>query len=124
MKSTMNGELKKVVGRVKEAQKKLQTLVKSQDWVEVARKYAERQSKEVKKLLTADSARLKTFLERERKELERFQKQIPGEVKKLRTYVLSQRKEFEKLLGNVRKATSNTAAAGTAKKKSSGKKKG
>ena len=50
MKS-MNTEFKKVVSRVKEAQVQLQGLIKSQDWIEEAKKYAERQSKEVKKLL-------------------------------------------------------------------------
>src|ERR1051325_1818452 len=83
MKS-MNAEIKKVVTRVKEAQVQLQNLVKSQDWIEEARKYAERQGKEVKKLFAPDVEKMKTFLERERKELERFQKQIPGEVKKFR----------------------------------------
>lgn len=121
MKTTMNSEIKKVVGRVKEAQKKLQTMINGQDWVEDARKYAERQGKEVKKLITADANKVKTFLERERKELERFQKQIPGEVKKFRTFVLSQRKEIEKLLANVRKANGNGAAK--SKKRASGTKK-
>jgi hypothetical protein len=116
---TMNSEIKKVVGRVKDAQKTLQTLLKGQDWVEEARKYAERQGKEVKKLLSADAGKVKSFLERERKELERFQKQIPGEVKKLRSFVLSQRKEVEKLLANVRKFNGK----GGKKKKSGTRKK-
>lgn len=121
MNVKMNVDIKKVVGRVKAAQQKLQTLLKGQDWVEEARKYAERQGKEVRKLISADAGKVKTFLERERKELERFQKQIPGEVKKLRAFVLSQRKEFEKLLVNVRKA-STTGAKPKAKAKSSAKK--
>jgi peptidoglycan hydrolase CwlO-like protein len=116
---TVNGELKKVVDRVKQAQNQLQGLIKSQDWVDEARKYAERQSKEVKKLLSGDVEKVKTFLEKERKELDKFQKQIPGEVKKFRTFVAGQRKELEKLLANVRKAGINGA---TSKKKSSSKK--
>jgi hypothetical protein len=115
--TTVNTEIKKVVGRVKEAQAKLQTLLKGQEWVEDARKYAERQSKEVKKLISADAGKVKTFLERERKELERFQKQIPGEVKKFRTFVLSQRKEFKKLLATVTKGKKK-ANGGTKKKAS------
>lgn len=126
MKSAMNKDIKKVVGRVKDAQDKLQALIKSQEWVDEARKYAERQGKEVKKLISADAGKVKVFLERERKELERFQKQIPGEVKKFRTFVLSQRKELEKLLKNVRKngntvLRSKKKAAGT-KKRASAKK--
>ena len=59
----------------------------------------------MRKLLTADLGKVKTFLERERKDLERFQRQIPGEVKKLRDFVKGQRRELEKLLKNVRSAT-------------------
>lgn len=119
MKS-MNAEIKKVVGRVKEAQTQLQSLIKSQDWVEEARKYAERQGKEVKKLFAPDVEKMKSFLERERKELERFQKQIPSEVKKLKKFVNLQKKEFEKLLVNVRKMNSNGSSSfgGTRKSKS------
>ena len=102
MKS-MNSEIKKVFTRVKEAQVQLQSMVNSQDWIEQARKYAKRQGKEVKKLFGPDVAKMKKFLEKERKELARFQKQIPGEVKKLQKFVNSQKKEFEKLLGQVRK---------------------
>ena len=47
----MNADLKKIVGRVKDAQQQLQSLVQDQAWVEEARKYAERQGKEVKKLI-------------------------------------------------------------------------
>jgi len=124
----MNAELKKVVGRVKTAQAQLQTLLKDKSWLDEARKYAERQGKEVKKLLSGDVSKVKTFIERERKELERFQKQIPGEVQKLRKFVDGQRKELEKLLKTVRKAKATGAGNGKAKasgtrKKSSGAKK-
>jgi hypothetical protein len=103
----MNQEVKKVISRVKEAQVQLQSLIKSQDWVEEARKYAERQGKEVKKLFAPDVEKMKSFLERERKELERFQKQIPSEVKKLKKFVNLQKKEFEKLLLNIRKLSAS-----------------
>src|SRR5438270_13051313 len=101
----MNDTVKKVVSRVKAAQERLQILLKNQDWVEDARKFAEREGKEVRKLLAGDVSRVKTFLERERKELEKIQKQIPGEVKKVRDYVQKQGKELEKLLSNVKKAS-------------------
>lgn len=103
--NAMNSEVKKVVDRAKKAQSKLQTILKNQDWIEEARKYAEKQRKEVKKLLNSDVVKVKSFLEKERKELERFQKEIPGEVKKLRTFVKTQRKELEKLLKNLRRAS-------------------
>lgn len=126
----MNAELKKVVSRVKTAQTQLQALLKDKTWMEEARKYAERQGKEVKKLLAGDVSKVKTFIEKERKELERFQKQIPGEVDKLRKFVDGQRKELEKLLKTVRKAKANgrngsapKAKSGSARKKSGGAKK-
>ena len=117
----MNAELKKVVGRVKTAQAQLQSLLKDKTWIEEARKYAERQGKEVKKLLSGDVARVKTFLERERKELERFQKQIPSEVQKFRKFVDGQRKEFERLLKNVRRAGATAGSTRTHKTNGSNK---
>jgi hypothetical protein len=124
----MNAEIKKVVGRVKAAQAQLQTLLKDKTWIDEAKKYADRQGKEVKKLLAGDVSKVKTFIERERKELERFQKQIPGEVQKLRKFVDGQRKELEKLLKNVRKVKASGPKAGKAsngagKAKKSGAKK-
>jgi hypothetical protein len=113
----MNTELKKIVGKVKAAQAQLHGLVQDQSWVEEARKYAERQGKEVKKLISSDVNKVRDFLEKERKELERFQKQIPSEVKKLRKFVAGQRKELEKLLATTRKvglkATVASARKGT-----------
>lgn len=105
----IKSELKKVVGRVKQAQGQFEALIKNQDWVDEARKYADRQGKEIRKILGGDVAKLKTFLEKERKELEKFQKQIPGEVKKVRQFVVGQRKELEKLLANVKKVASQGA---------------
>ncbi len=113
----MNTEIKKVVARVKEAQIQLQKLVKSHDWVEEARKYAERQGKEVKKLFAPDVEKMKGFLEREKKELERFQKQIPGEVKKFKKFVNLQKKEFENLLNNVRKMSETFSGKGSSRRK-------
>ena len=100
----MNHEVKKVIDQVKLLQGKLQKVASSQDWVEEARKYANKQRQEVKKLFASDAAKVKTFIERERKELERFQKQIPGEVKKVKDLIARQRRDLEKLLTRVRKA--------------------
>lgn len=95
-------DVKQVLNKVKNAQGQFQALLKEKTWVEEARKYAEKQGKEVKKLLTADVAKVKVFLEKEKKELEKFQKQIPAEVDKLKKFVSAQRKEFEKLLVRIR----------------------
>lgn len=123
IKSTVNAEIKKVIGRVKEKQGQFEALVRNQDWVDEARKYADRQSKEVRKILSGDVSKVKTFLEKERKELEKFQKQIPGEVKKLRQFVLGQRKELEQLIANVKKVASQGAKGASAPQKNRGKKK-
>jgi hypothetical protein len=108
MKVNVSADFKKVISRVKQVQGKLQTLLERTDWVDEARKYAEVQGKEVKKLLSGDLAKVKNFIERERKELERFQKEIPGEVKKFKGFIEGQRKELEKLLSNVRKMKSKS----------------
>jgi hypothetical protein len=121
--NAMESEVKKVVDRAKKAQVKLQTILHNQDWIEEARKYAEKQRKEVKKLLNHDVVKVKSFLEKERKELERFQKEIPGEVKKLRSFVKTQRKELEKLLKNLRRATQTGNFKGLTKAKKTGAKK-
>ncbi len=98
----MNPELEKVVKKTKVAQEKLHGLLKSQSWIEDARKFAEKQKKEVKKLISSDVNKVRSFLEKQTKELEKFQKQIPSEVKKVKKFVAEQRKDFDKLLANVR----------------------
>jgi hypothetical protein len=123
------GNLKKVVGRVKTAGAKLEKdfetkfgVFKGKDWVEEARKYAEKQSKDMKKLLATDTKKVQAFVAKERKELEKLQKQLPAEVEKLRTFVLSQRKEFQKLITKVRKNAVKAAVRKTkpARKKAAG----
>ncbi|HLE01559.1 MAG TPA: hypothetical protein VJB59_14945 [Bdellovibrionota bacterium] len=120
MNKKMNTEINKVINRVKAAQVKFEELLKNQDWVEEVRTYAERQRKEVQSLLTSDVSMVRKFIERERKELEKFQNQIPGEVEKLRGFVKAQKKELEKLLGRVRK----TATQGTKTKRPKSRKPG
>lgn len=100
----MNDELKKVVGRVKEVHGQLQSILKDKDRVvDEAKRYADRQGKEVKKLVSGDMKLVKQFIEREREELARFQKEIPGEVEKFKKFFAGQRKELEKLLFTVTK---------------------
>src|SRR4051812_3536501 len=82
-----NKEIKKIVGKIKTVQQQFQGLVKDKTWLEDARKYAETQGKEIKKLVSGDMNKVKTFLDKEKKELEKFQKQIPGEIKKFKDYV-------------------------------------
>jgi uncharacterized protein YceH (UPF0502 family) len=118
---TMNSEVKKVVRSAKDAQKKLQTILKDQDWMEEARRYAEQQGKEVKKLFAGDVEKVKKFLEKERSSLEKFQKDLPSEVKKLKGFMNSQKKDLEKLLKNLRRA-SKTGKLKTTKKRTTQKK--
>ncbi len=119
---TVNTEIKKALGRVKQAQTQLQSLLQNKTLIDEAKKYAEKQGKEVKKLINADVGLVKEFLERERKELERIQKRIPGEVAKLRKFVEGQKKELSGLLKAiqgkpVRKAATRTKKSTRAKAK-------
>lgn len=123
MMKTVNSEVKKVLQRVKNAQTKFEGLLKNQDWIEDARKVAESRGKELKKILASDLGKVKTFVERERKELERFQKQIPGEVKRLKSFVETQRQDFERLLSNLKKANSGSSKSSGKKSKSGGTRK-
>jgi hypothetical protein len=98
-------EVKKAVGQIKTAQSKFQDLLKDRTWVDDAKKYAESQGKEVRKLLKGDISKVKKFIKSETKNLENFQKKIPGEIKKIKSFVEGQRKEFDKLLKKVTKAS-------------------
>lgn len=115
-------EVKKVVKQIQSAQKQFQSIIKNQAWLEDARNYAEKQKKEVSKLFSADWSKVKTFLEREAKQFDRFQKQIPTEVKRIGKIVTTQRKEFEKLLAGLTKTAkgkkSPAKSGGVSKKKS------
>ena len=77
-------EVKKIVGQLKTAQKQFQNLMKDKTWLEDVRKYAEGQGKGIKKLLSSDLTKVKAFLDREKKELDKFQKQIPNELEKIK----------------------------------------
>jgi hypothetical protein len=121
-------DMKKWVSRVRTTQAQLKSLIQDGGWMEDARQYLERQGKEVQKLINSDLAKVKTFVERERRELERLQKQIPGEVSRWKKYLASQRKELEKVLAGVRgasggkKTKKGRKSAKVAKKKTSAKK--
>ena len=119
---SMNEEIKKVVGQLKQAQVKLQKTLKGTDWVGEVKKYADSQGKELKKILSGDVQKVKTFVEKEKKILEGFQKQIPGEVEKLKTFVHKQRREVEKMLRLVKRASKKSQTPSSrAKPKSSAK---
>lgn len=113
-----NNEAKNIVNQLKTAQKKFQDAMKNKTLIEDVRKYADRQSRDVRKLLTADIQRVKTFVEREKKELDRLQKQMPNEIKKLKRYLAMQRRDLERLLNKAR-----TGAKKKATKKKTAKKK-
>ena len=100
-------DIQKIIGRLKEARTQIENLIKDRSWIEEAKKVAEKQGQEVKKLLDGDVAKLKAFLEKEKKELEKLQAQIPGEVDKLKKFVDSQKKELTKLIGTVKATAGN-----------------
>ena len=121
--SNMNREVQKLLKQLKATQKKFQSSIQAKNWMEEARRYAEVQKKEVSKLLSSDAKKVKTFLEREKKELDRIQKKIPAEVKKWQSYVNSQKKEAEKLLKKVKRLAKTNLKTTTKKKKKTTKKK-
>ena len=116
----MNGELKKIVNRVKATQAQVQKVLSDKSWLEDARNFAEKQGREVKKLFADDVTKVKTFIERERKGLELIQKQLPAEMKKIKKFVDQQKKELEKMLATVRKTGGKTKTS-PKKSASSGK---
>ena len=96
----------KVVTQLKSAQKQFQSALKDRrKWMDEAKVYAEKQGKELKKLLATDVNKVKKFIEKERTQLERFQKKLPGELEILRKYMDKQKKEFEKLLKALKKGS-------------------
>ncbi len=126
-------EMKNWIEKMKAAQKQLNSLVKD-NWVNEAKRFAERQSKEVRKLIQTDITKVRTFVEREKKDLEKLQKQIPGELNKWKKVLETQKKELTGLLGKAQKAAGRKSGskkavktkskkAGTAARKTSSKKK-
>lgn len=109
---------KKILDRVKSARTQLETLLKDRSWIDEVKKVAEKQGKEAKKIIDTDVAKLRVFLEKERKELEKLQAQIPGEVARIKKFVDGQKKELSKLITTVK----TTAAAKTAERKAAPKK--
>lgn len=104
VKAEVTKEVKKVVAQLKTAQKQLEGFFKNTDIVGEARKYADKQKKELQKLIHGDVTLVKEFLERQKGELDKIQKRIPTEVNKIKKYVASQRGDIEKLIGKVKKA--------------------
>lgn len=118
-KKTAKMTAKNLVERVKSARSQLEKLLKDRAWIDEAKNVAEKQGKEVKKILDTDIAKLRTFLEKEKKELEKLQARIPGEVKKIQSFVNEQKKELSRLLISAKASAGKKAnqAKGVAKKK-------
>ena len=117
-RNAMNSDIKKIIDRVKKAQTKVQKIVKDKTWVSKAKKYAERQGKDVKKVIDSDVSKIRAFLNRERKELEKLKSSIPGEVEKIRSFVDSQKSDLQTLLNTVKKDAEAKAKQATQAAKS------
>ncbi len=100
----MKLDINKVVGQFKAAQSKFQTVIKDKTWLEEARKIAETQGKELKKLVATDVKKVKSVIEREKKNLEKLQTQLPGEIEKFKVFFGKQRRELEKMLRLTKRA--------------------
>lgn len=116
----LNSEVQKVVTRVKSAQKQFQSLLTQRERVITeVRKYADERGKEVKKIMNDDIKKVKAFIARERKELEKLQKRLPDEIAKVKGYVDNQKKELEGLWKRITEPTGSakTAPSESAKSK-------
>lgn len=102
-------DLKNILRKIKGVQVQFKKTFDGKSVAVEAKKYADRQSKDLKKLINQDIEKVRSFLEDQKSEVERFQKQIPAEVKKWSQYLTSQRKELESIL--------RTVSSGTAPKK-------
>lgn len=123
---TIDTEVKRIVGRLRAAQGQVRTLLKDRSWIDDARKYAERRQGELTRLVRADVEKVRAFLVREKKEVEKLQRRLPREIEKVRKYVRAQRGEFEKLLKQLKTSAAGaskntTAAAKPLKKKGPGR---
>ena len=117
-KQKQTREIKRWIEKMKAAQQQINYLVKD-NWVDEAKRFAERQSKEVRKLIQTDIQKVRAFVERERKDLERLQQQIPAELNRWKKVLETQKKEFVHLLGKTPQAkTRKKSKRSTAKKKS------
>jgi len=90
-------------------------MINRKELLKEAQNFADRQRREFKKIIKTDAARLKTYLEKERREIQKLQTRLPGEIKKIRQYAETQRRELDKLIKKVK--TASKKAAGTAKSK-------
>ncbi len=102
--STFKKDIRKVVGRAKDAQRKFHNKLKTGNWIEEARKTAEKQTREVKKLFKGDVRKVRAYLEKERKELNRLQKKIPIEIRRMRNNLKSRKGDIERMLKAVKTA--------------------
>jgi hypothetical protein len=94
-------KFKDVVGQLKSKQEQLKGLM-NKETLREARKYAETSSQELKKhIQNMDVKKVRAYIEKEAKEIQKLQKQIPNELVKFSKFVDTQRKEFEKILKSV-----------------------
>lgn len=120
-KTAPKGTAKKIIERVRGARAQIEALLKDRTWIDEAKKVAEKQGQEVKKIIDSDVAKLRTFLEKERAELEKLQAQIPGEVARIKKFVDGQKKELSKLLKTVKAKSKPKKKKSRASKKTGAK---
>jgi antitoxin component HigA of HigAB toxin-antitoxin module len=116
-KSKSKMTVKKILDRVKSARTQVESLLKDRSWIDQAKRVATKQGQEAKRILDSDIVKLKTFLEKERKELEKLQGQIPGEVQKIKKFMDQQKQELAKLLGTVKTVAEKKASKAKASAK-------
>ena len=122
MNAKVKSEIRRVAKSLKDAQAHFEKALASSNWVTDAKKYADKQRRQIDRLSRANVKKVKTFAEEQKKELNRILNRVPGEVQKVRRYVTSQKKDLERLVANVRKAALHQAKAVSRSKRTSKKK--
>ncbi len=80
----------------------LQNLLRDPKWINEARKFAQNvassQTAELKKILRSDVKRVKSFIAKERETIEGLQARLPEELARIKRYVGRRKKELNKLV--------------------------
>jgi|GEM_PF-4526958 len=99
------------VNRLSEAQGKFKGFLDKN--TAIAKKYANRGQAEFKTRLNDDLGKFQKMIEKERRDLEALQRQIPKEMNKLSKFLVKQTKEVRKVLKTLSKKAPMTAAKAT-----------
>ncbi len=102
------------MSKLAEAKGRFQTFVDKN--TAIAKKYADKGQSEIKTRLTDDFAKIQKLIDKERKDLEALQRQIPKEMNKLSKFLVKQTKEVQKVLTTLSTKNGTITRSASAKK--------